>query len=41
MAGVEEAVHKAVTRAQEETAAQVGVSPKEIDKTLQEAIREM
>jgi uncharacterized membrane protein len=38
---VEDAIQKAVTRAEKETAAELGVSPKEIDKTLQEAVRQM
>jgi uncharacterized membrane protein len=38
---VEDAIQKAVTRAEKETAAELGVSPKEIDKTLQQAIKEM
>jgi uncharacterized membrane protein len=38
---VEEAVQKAVTRAVKETAEDLGVDPKEIDKTLQQAISEM
>jgi uncharacterized membrane protein len=38
---VEQAIQKAVTRAEKETAAELGVSPKEIDKTLQEAIQGM
>jgi uncharacterized membrane protein len=38
---VEEAVQKAVTRAEKETAEQLGVSPKEIDKTLQDTIAQM
>lgn len=38
---VQEAVQKAVTRAEKETAAELGVSPKDLDKTLQHAIKEM
>lgn len=38
---VEEAVQNAVTRAEKETAKELGVSPRELDKTLQEAIKEM
>jgi uncharacterized membrane protein len=38
---VENAIQNAVTRAEKETAAELGVSPKEIDKTLQQAIKEM
>jgi hypothetical protein len=41
VSGVEDAIPKAVTRAEKETAAELGVSPKEIDKTPPEAIREM
>jgi uncharacterized membrane protein len=38
---VEQAIQEAVTRAEKETARELGVSPKEIDKTLQEALKEM
>jgi hypothetical protein len=38
---VKEAVQKAVTRDVKETAEDLGVDPKEIDKTLQKAIDEM
>ena len=38
---VEDAIQKAVTRAEKETAAELGVSPKEIDATLQQAIKGM
>jgi uncharacterized membrane protein len=38
---VEDAIHKAVTRAEKETAAELGVSPKDLDKTMQAAIKEM
>lgn len=38
---VEDAIQKAVTRAEKETAAELGVSPKELDKTLQQAVKEM
>jgi uncharacterized membrane protein len=38
---LEEAIQKAVTRAEKETAAELGVSPKDLDKTLQNAIKEM
>jgi uncharacterized membrane protein len=38
---VKEAVQKAVTRAVKETAEDLDVDPKELDKTLQKAINEM
>ena len=38
---VEDAVKKAVTRAEKETAENLGVDPKDIDKTLEQAINEM
>jgi len=38
---VKEAVQKAVTKDVKETAEDLGVDPKEIDKTLQQAIGEM
>ncbi|HEV2372364.1 MAG TPA: DUF1269 domain-containing protein [Streptosporangiaceae bacterium] len=38
---VEDAVQDAVTRAEKETATELGVSPREIDKTLQQTIKEM
>jgi len=38
---VEEAVQKAVTRAEKETAEELGVSPKDIDRALQEAVTDM
>ena len=38
---VKEAVQKAVTKAVKETAEDLDVNPKEIDKTLQQAISEM
>ena len=38
---VEDAIQKAVTRAEKETAAELGVNPKELDKTLQQAVKEM
>jgi len=38
---IEEAIQRAVTRAEKETAEELGVDPKEIDKTLQQAVREM
>ncbi len=38
---VEEAVQNAVTRAEKETAEELGVDPKDIDKTLQAAVKDM
>jgi len=38
---VEEAVQNAVTRAEKETAEELGVDPKDIDRALQEATKEM
>jgi uncharacterized membrane protein len=38
---VEEAIQKAVTRAEKETAEDLGVDPKDIDKTLERSLREM
>lgn len=38
---VEEAITKAVTRAEKETAEQLGVDPKDIDKTLHDAVSGM
>jgi uncharacterized membrane protein len=38
---VEQAVQKAVSRAEKETAEDLGVSPKDIDKVLQDAVSEM
>jgi uncharacterized membrane protein len=38
---VEEAISKAVTRAEKQTAKELGVDPKDIDKTLQSAVEEM
>jgi len=38
---VEEAVHKAVTRAEKETAEELGVDPKDIDKALNQAVSGM
>jgi uncharacterized membrane protein len=38
---VEQAIEEAVTKAEKEIAAQLDVSPKEIDKTLQRAVSEM
>src|SRR5271157_1767525 len=38
---VEDAIKKAVTRAEKQTAEELNVDPKDIDKTLQEAVKEM
>lgn len=38
---VEEAIKRAVTRAEKQTARELGVSPKDVDRALQEAVREM
>jgi uncharacterized membrane protein len=38
---VEQAIHQAVTRAEKETAEQLDVDPKHIDKTLQQAVSDM
>ncbi len=38
---VEEAIKKAVTKAEKETAKELDVDPKDIDKTLQESVKEM
>jgi uncharacterized membrane protein len=38
---VEDAMKPAVTRAEKQTAKELGVSPKDVDKALQEAVREM
>ncbi len=38
---VEDAIEKAVTRAEQQTAEELGVDPKDIDKTLQQAVKEM
>ena len=40
-AKVEQAIQQAVTRAEKETAEEIGVDPKEIDKTLRQTIAEM
>jgi uncharacterized membrane protein len=40
-AKVEQAIQQAVTRAEKETAEELGVDPKEIDKTLRRTITEM
>jgi uncharacterized membrane protein len=40
-AKVEQAIQQAVTRAEKETAEELGVDPKEIDKTLRQTIDEM
>ncbi len=38
---VEEAIQNAVTRAEKDTAEELGVDPKDIDRTLQEAMKEL
>ncbi len=38
---IEDAIQKAVTRAEKETAEELNVDPKDIDRTLQQAVREM
>ena len=38
---VKDAIQKAVTRAEKQTAEDLGVDPKDLDKTLQEAMKEM
>ena len=38
---VEDAIQKAVTRAEKQTAQELGVDPKDIDKALQQAVSEM
>jgi len=38
---VEDAIKKAITRAEKQTAKELGVNPKDIDKTLQETVKEM
>ncbi|HXQ96253.1 MAG TPA: DUF1269 domain-containing protein [Candidatus Acidoferrales bacterium] len=38
---VEEAISNAITRAQKQTAKELDVNPKDVDRTLQEAVREM
>jgi uncharacterized membrane protein len=38
---IADTVQKAVTRAEKETAAELGVDPKDIDKTLQQAVSDM
>ncbi len=38
---VEDAIRKAVTRAEKQTAKELDVNPKDIDRTLQEAVRDM
>jgi uncharacterized membrane protein len=38
---VEDAIKKAVTRAEKQTAQGLGVSPKDVDKALQETVKEM
>jgi uncharacterized membrane protein len=38
---IEQAIQKAVTRAEKETAEELGVSPKDIDRAMQEAMKQM
>ena len=38
---VKDAIQKAVTRAEKETAEDLGADPKDLDKTLQETMKEM
>ena len=38
---IQEAIHNAVTRAQKETTEQLGVPPKDIDKTLERTVSDM
>jgi uncharacterized membrane protein len=38
---IEDAIQKAVTRAEKETAEELGIKPKDLDKVLQEAVSEM
>ena len=38
---VEDAIKNSVTRAEKQTAQELGVDPKDIDKTLQQAVKEM
>ncbi len=38
---VEDAIKKAITRAEKQTAQELNVNPKDLDKTLQEAVKEM
>ena len=38
---VEDAIKNAVTRAEKQTAQELGVDPKDIDKALQQAVNEM
>jgi hypothetical protein len=38
---IEDAIKKAVTRAQKQTARELDVDPKRIDRTLQETVNEM
>jgi uncharacterized membrane protein len=40
-ARVEDAIHRAVTRAQKETTEELDVDPKDVDKTLEHAVGEM
>ena len=38
---VEDAIKKAITRAEKQTAKELNVNPKDLDRTLQEAVKEM
>ncbi len=38
---VEDAIKKAITRAKKQTAQELNVNPKDLDHTLQEAVKEM
>jgi hypothetical protein len=38
---VEDAIKKAITRAEKQTAQELNVDPKDLDRTLQEAVKEM
>jgi uncharacterized membrane protein len=38
---VEDAIKKAITRAEKQTAQELNVNPKDLDRTLQEAVKEM
>jgi flagellar biosynthesis/type III secretory pathway protein FliH len=38
---VQEAIQRAVTRAEKQTARELSVNPKDVDRTLQDAVKEM
>jgi hypothetical protein len=38
---VQEAIQRAVTRAEKQTARELNVNPKDVDRTLQDAVKEM